>query len=40
MSGYPSDVIAHRGVLDEGVRFPQKPFSRDVLARTLREVIA
>jgi two-component system cell cycle sensor histidine kinase/response regulator CckA len=40
MSGYPSDVIAHRGVLDEGVRFLQKPFSREALAEALREVIA
>jgi PAS domain S-box-containing protein len=27
MSGYPADVIADRGVLDEGVHFIQKPFS-------------
>lgn len=27
MSGYPADVIAHRGVLDDGVDFVQKPFS-------------
>jgi signal transduction histidine kinase/CheY-like chemotaxis protein len=34
MSGYTADVIAHRGVLDEGVRFIQKPFSiRDVAAK-------
>jgi CheY-like chemotaxis protein len=40
VSGYPSDVIAPRGVLDEGVRFLQKPFSRDALAKALREAIA
>ncbi|MCF8128127.1 MAG: transporter substrate-binding domain-containing protein [Deltaproteobacteria bacterium] len=27
MSGYTANVIAHRGVLDEGVHFIQKPFS-------------
>jgi two-component system, cell cycle sensor histidine kinase and response regulator CckA len=27
MSGYTADVIAHRGVLEEGTRFIQKPFS-------------
>ena len=32
VSGYTADVIAHRGVLDEGVRFLQKPFSRLDLA--------
>ncbi len=32
MSGYTADVIAHRGVLDEGVNFIQKPFSMKDLA--------
>lgn len=27
MSGYTADTIAHRGVLDEGVQFIQKPFT-------------
>jgi len=39
MSGYTADVIVHRGVLDEGVHFLGKPFSRDELARTVREVL-
>jgi CheY-like chemotaxis protein len=32
MSGYTADVIAHHGVLDEGVHFIQKPFSKKDLA--------
>jgi len=39
MSGYTADVIAHRGVLDEGVRFIAKPFSLTVLAEKVREVL-
>jgi signal transduction histidine kinase/CheY-like chemotaxis protein len=40
MSGYTADVIAHRGVLDQGVEFIQKPFSEKDLALKLREVLA
>ena len=32
MSGYTADVIAHRGILEEGVNFIQKPFGSDDLA--------
>jgi len=39
MSGYTADVIAQRGVLDEGVQFISKPFNRNKLARTLRQVL-
>ena len=39
MSGYTADVIAHNGVLDEGVHFIQKPFSAQSLATKLREVL-
>ena len=39
MSGYTADVIAHHGVLDEGVQFIQKPFSLRDLAKKVREVI-
>jgi PAS domain S-box-containing protein len=36
MSGYTANVIAHRGVLEEGVQFIQKPFSMDELAVKVR----
>ena len=39
MSGYTSDVIAHLGVLDQGVRFIQKPFSMKALAAKVREAL-
>ncbi len=39
MSGYTADVIAQRGVLDEGIQYLPKPFTRDDLARKLREVL-
>ena len=39
MSGYTADVIAHHGVLDEGVQFIQKPFSFDALAAKVRETL-
>jgi two-component system, cell cycle sensor histidine kinase and response regulator CckA len=35
VSGYPAEVIAHHGVLDEGVAFLQKPFSREALAEVV-----
>ncbi len=38
-SGYTADVITHQGVLDEGVHFIQKPFSRKKLAEKVREVL-
>ncbi len=39
MSGYPANVIAHHGILDEGVSFLQKPFSLQVLAEVVRRVL-
>jgi PAS domain S-box-containing protein len=39
MSGYTSDIIAHHGVLDEGVHFIQKPFTLAGLAAKVREVL-
>lgn len=40
MSGYTADIIAHHGVLDEGVHFIQKPFSVNDLANKLREALS
>ena len=39
MSGYTANVIAHRGVLDEGVHFIQKPFSKKDLAVKIRMML-
>ena len=39
MSGYTANVIAHHGVLDEGVQFIQKPFPIKGLAAKVREVL-
>jgi PAS domain S-box-containing protein len=39
MSGYADDAIVHRGVLDPGVAFLQKPFSALTLTRKVREVL-
>jgi two-component system, cell cycle sensor histidine kinase and response regulator CckA len=39
MSGYTADVIAHRGVLDSGMQFIQKPFSLATLTNKVREVL-
>jgi len=40
MSGYTADVIIHRGVLDKGVNFIQKPFSMRDLATKVSEILA
>lgn len=39
MSGYTADVIAHHGVLESGVNFIQKPFSRHGLSAKVKEVL-
>lgn len=39
MSGYAADVIAHHGVLDEGIHFLQKPFSVLSLTEKIRNVL-
>jgi two-component system, cell cycle sensor histidine kinase and response regulator CckA len=38
MSGYTANAIAHHGVLDEGVHFVQKPFSKKDMATIVRKV--
>jgi PAS domain S-box-containing protein len=39
MSGYTADVIAHHGVLEEGVHFIQKPFVLSGMAAKVREAL-
>ena len=39
MSGYTADVIAHHGVLDEGVHFMEKPFSMSAIASHVRTAL-
>ncbi len=39
MSGYPAEVIADHGILEEGVRFIPKPFSVKELSETVRQVL-
>ncbi len=39
MSGYTDDMIAHHGVMDKNTAFIQKPFTVQVLANKVREVL-
>ena len=39
MSGYTANVIAHWGVLDQGIQFIQKPFSTNDLVAKVRETL-
>jgi PAS domain S-box-containing protein len=39
MSGYTDDEVVRRGLLERGAPFLEKPFSPEVLARTLQQVV-
>ena len=39
MSGYTGDIIAHHGILDDGVYFIQKPFTMSMLTDKIRDVL-
>jgi DNA-binding NtrC family response regulator len=39
MSGYTANVIAHHGVVDEGINFIEKPFSVHDLLVKVRELL-
>ncbi len=39
VSGYTANVIAHHGILDEGIHFLQKPFSSAQLASAIRGIL-
>jgi two-component system, cell cycle sensor histidine kinase and response regulator CckA len=39
VSGYTENAIVHHGLLDPGITFLQKPYSRDGLIRKVREVL-
>jgi PAS domain S-box-containing protein len=38
-SGYTADAIAHRGMLEPGIDFLEKPFTLDALAAKIREAL-
>ncbi len=40
MSGYTANVIAHQGILEEGVNFIQKPFTMKDLSLKVGEILA
>ncbi len=40
LSGYTSDIIVKRGVLQEGVHLLQKPFSRDDLGKKIKDLLS
>ena len=39
MSGYTSDAIVSRGVLDEGIEFLEKPFTSTSVAKRVRQIL-
>gem|GEM_PF-366094 len=38
-SGYTENIIAHHGVVEEGLNFIGKPYSMNMLARKIREIL-
>jgi len=38
-SGYTDDAIIHHGILEPGIAYLQKPFTRDALALKVRAVL-
>jgi hypothetical protein len=39
LSGYTDTTVVHHGVLETGLDFLPKPFSREVLAKELRDIL-
>ena len=39
-SGYTDDVVVHHGVVEENLNFISKPYSLQLLARKIREILS